>query len=114
MEKEYIAVVNPAGVLSQSIEFEMKDKGLSFKEALLEAQKQFPEMARAYLLQIHGLWPPRDAVGMEGNPGDSLNELIKVKLKEKKSLSYGMAFSEVQRENPELAKRFLDQVRAKR
>lgn len=48
------------------------------------------------------------------DPGEVLSEIIKVKQQEKKDLPFGMAFSEMQRENPELAKRFLDQVRSKR
>jgi hypothetical protein len=48
------------------------------------------------------------------DPGEVFSELIKIKQEEKKDLSYGMAFSEVQKENLDLAKRYLDQVRAKR
>lgn len=45
------------------------------------------------------------------DPGDLLSELIKQKLNKKKDLSYSMAFSEVQKENSELARTYLEQVR---
>jgi hypothetical protein len=46
--------------------------------------------------------------------GEVLQELIKLKIQGKKDLSYSMAFSEVGRENPELAKRYLEQLRGQR
>jgi hypothetical protein len=48
------------------------------------------------------------------DPGEVLSELIKTKLKEEKDLSYGMAFSEVQKENPELSKRYFEQLRGRK
>jgi hypothetical protein len=61
-------------------------------------------------------WVRPDQIEMDENLdlGNVLTELIKEKMEEKKDLSYGMAFSEVQKENLELARRYADQLRAKR
>lgn len=53
---------------------------------------------------------PKDGPGA-GSAGEKLSVLVKIKKDEKKDLSYSAAFSEVQRENPELAKEYLEEIR---
>ena len=49
--------------------------------------------------------------GSGGSAAEKLSALTKQKMEAKKDLSYGAAFSEVQKENPELAKELLAEVR---
>ena len=60
-----------------------------------------------YCESLHGWVPPTHE---QINAGDALSELIKLKMEEEKSLSFGMAFSEVTKENPEIAKRYQEQL----
>jgi hypothetical protein len=126
MEKEHVEW-DPADFLSKAVKWEMSEnKDLSYSQALMKAQEKYPGMAQRYMDQMQGKWPPSNWTIVEGitdnarvdsnnkdvDPGDLLIQLTKDKM-EKKDLSYSMAFAEVQRENPELAKRHLDQMRAK-
>jgi cation transport regulator ChaB len=55
----------------------------------------------------------KEGPGAGGSAGEKLSALTKQKMEAKKDLSYGMAFAEVQKENSELAKEFLEEVRPK-
>lgn len=57
---------------------------------------------------------PREGPGSGGNAGDKLSALIKKKMEKNKDLSYGAAFAEVQKENPELATDLLEEIRHKK
>lgn len=50
-------------------------------------------------------------LGSGGSAAEKLSALTKAKMEAKKDLSYGAAFSEVQKENPELAKEALVEIR---
>ena len=52
-----------------------------------------------------------DGPNSGGSASEKLSALTKQKMEEKKDLSYGAAFSEVQKENPELAMELLAEVR---
>jgi len=52
-----------------------------------------------------------DGPNSGGSAAEKLSALTKQKMEAKKDLSYGAAFSEVQKENPELAKELLAEVR---
>jgi cation transport regulator ChaB len=52
-----------------------------------------------------------DGPGSGGTAAEKLSALTKKKMNEKKDLSYGSAFAEVQKENPELAKELLAEIR---
>ena len=54
---------------------------------------------------------PAEGPGSGGSAAEKLSALTKKKMDEKKDLSYGAAFSEVQKENPELAKELLAEIR---
>lgn len=51
--------------------------------------------------------------GSGGSAAEKLSALTKTKMETKKDLSYGAAFSEVQKENPELARELLVEIRPK-
>ena len=53
----------------------------------------------------------KDGPGSGGSASDKLGALMKKKMEEKKDLSYGMAFAEVQKENIDLAKEALAEIR---
>ena len=53
-----------------------------------------------------------DGPNSGGSAAEKLSALTKQKMEAKKDLSYGAAFSEVQKENPELAKELLAEVRS--
>jgi hypothetical protein len=60
MEKEHLEY-DPGDFLNKAVKWEIEEnKGLSFNEALVEAQKKYPEMARRCRDQLRGLWPPSD------------------------------------------------------
>lgn len=48
---------------------------------------------------------------VEWDPADFLSKAIKWEMEERKDLSYAMAFSEVQKKYPGMAKRFQDQLK---
>jgi cation transport regulator ChaB len=54
----------------------------------------------------------RDKDGSQGTAGEKIQALIKKKMNEKKDLSYGQAFTEVQKENVDLAKEYLAEINA--
>jgi hypothetical protein len=56
---------------------------------------------------------PKEGPGSNGSAGEKLSALTKKKMEEKKDLSYSLAFAEVQKENPELAKEYLAEIKPK-
>lgn len=54
---------------------------------------------------------PKDGPAAGGSASERLSKLITAKMGAKKDLSYGAAFSEVQRENPDLAKECLGEIK---
>lgn len=54
---------------------------------------------------------PDEGPGSGGTASEKLSVLVKTKMEAKKDLSYTMAFAEVQKENPELAKEALAEIR---
>ena len=63
--------------------------------------------------QTHG-WHDVTVDSVDFDMGEVLSELIKLKMEEEKHLSFGMAFSEVTKENPEIAKRYQEQLNGRR
>lgn len=57
---------------------------------------------------------PSSGPGAGGSAAEKLSALTKQKMEAKKDLSYAIAFSEVQKENPELAKEYSEEVRPKK
>ncbi|MCM8779855.1 MAG: lyase family protein [Candidatus Omnitrophica bacterium] len=53
---------------------------------------------------------PPEGPGVGSNAGEKLNTLIKKKIEQGKTLSYSAAFLEVQKENPELAKEYREEI----
>jgi hypothetical protein len=56
---------------------------------------------------------PKEGPNSGGTAGEKLSALTKKKMDEKKDLSYSAAFAEVQKENVELAKELLEEIRPK-
>ena len=54
---------------------------------------------------------PKEGPGSGGSAGEKLSALTKTKMEAKKDLSYSMAFSEVQKENPELTKEYQQEIK---
>jgi hypothetical protein len=52
--------------------------------------------------------------GSGGSAAEKLSALTKQKMESKKDLSYGAAFSEVQKENPELAREIVEEMKSSR
>jgi hypothetical protein len=57
---------------------------------------------------------PKDGPGAGGNAGEKLSALTKKKMEEKKDLSYSAAFAEAQRENPDLAREIVEEMKGGR
>jgi hypothetical protein len=57
---------------------------------------------------------PKDGPASGGSAAEKLSALTKTKMEAKKDLSYSAAFAEVQRENIELAKELLEEIRPKK
>ena len=51
--------------------------------------------------------------GGQGNAGEKLSKLTREKMKEQKDLTYGQAFAEIQRENPDLAKEYAQEIKGR-
>ena len=54
---------------------------------------------------------PKEGPGSGGSAGEKLSALTKTKMEAKKDLSFSMAFSEVQKENPELTKEYQQEIK---
>ena len=50
---------------------------------------------------------------LEWDPADFLSKAVKWEMAERKDLSYGAAFAEIQKKYPGMAKRFQEQLRGK-
>jgi hypothetical protein len=92
--------------LDNQIEFgEKKEKFTAFDrmKALLESATplvNFNEVATR----------DKDTGGGAGTAGAKLEKLTRDKITANKDLSYGAAFAEVQRENPDLAKEYQEEI----
>lgn len=80
-------------------------------------KKQTPmEFMQAFLLSLpkaieFGEVAGKDKDAGSGNAGGKIETLVKEKMKADKKLTYGMAFAEVQQENPELAAEYADELK---
>jgi hypothetical protein len=88
-------------------------EGITYGQAMSFVCEEDPELAR----EFSEILRPTKLTEKEKKfleIGQKIVSLINEKMKVKKSLSYSEALTEVQKENPELAKRYLEQIRGKR
>jgi hypothetical protein len=104
-------IIEPIMVsVSESAELIEFSEGV--KKSRLEGIKDFlTEIPKVVTFkEVAGVAGP----GSGGSAAEKLSVLVKTKMEAKKDLSYGLAFSEVQKENPELAKEALAEIRPKK
>lgn len=95
------------GSMEDQIEFgEEKAKATAFERLKGLFETELPKLVEFKEIATRD----RDAGG-RGTSGEKIEKLIGDKMKADKTLSYGAAFAEVQRENPELANEYVQEIR---
>jgi len=88
----------------ESLEFDEKKEKASRLEWMKNFLSKLPEVVNFREIA------KRDEA-FSGNAGEKLNQLVREKMEKKKDLSYNQAFSEVQIENPDLAREYQEEIR---
>jgi hypothetical protein len=88
------------------------DPNLSYGEAFMEVQRDYPHLAREYQAIMYGDGGGQAEKKQNPNPkrcdkiGNRLNQLTEEKMRNNTKLTYSEAFSEVQMEYPELVREY--------
>ena len=81
---------------------ELNEK-LTYTQALDIVMQENPDLARQYLESLRSIGKRSKIIKDPSIAGTKLQELVQQKMKDNKALSFSEAFIEVQRENPQLA-----------
>jgi hypothetical protein len=82
-----------------------QNENLTYGQAFSEVQRENLELAAEYAGTVRNTNTRSLTFA-----GEALDRLIKQKMTEERDLTYGQAFSEVQKENPELSKAYVQEI----
>lgn len=80
------------------------------KSTIYDRFKAFFETELPKVVEFREVATRDKDTGGQGQAGSKVEALIRAKMKEKQDLSYGSAFAEVQRENPDLAREYQQEL----
>jgi hypothetical protein len=80
------------------------------KATLYDRFKAFFETELPKVVEFREVATRDKDTGGQGQAGSKVEALIRAKMKDNKDLSYGSAFAEVQRENPDLAREYQQEI----
>ena len=84
----------------------VENKTINFSEAFSSVQKKNPQLAKEYLIEL-GFSEPETTTE---KPSEKLGKLTEAKMKKQPDLSYSAAFSECQKENPQLTIEYMQEL----